>query len=56
MQESVAVFLMVSFSFALVLIMKRDSLPDKLRRPLAMLALVMVALAFAFLVRSFFPQ
>lgn len=55
MAETVAIFLVVAFSFALVLIMKRDSLPDKLRRPLALLAAVMVVSAFALMIRSFFP-
>ena len=52
--ERIVIFLIAAFSFALVLIMKRDSIPDKLRRPLAILSLVMVAAAFVLLVCSFF--
>lgn len=54
MAETIVVFLIVAFSFALVLIMKRDALPDNMRRPLAAMAVVMVAAAFVFMICSFF--
>ena len=53
-QEIIVVFLIVSFSLGLVLIMKKDSLPDRLRRPLAVMAVAMVAISFALMVYSFF--
>lgn len=52
--ESVVLMLIVSFSLALVLILKRESIPDRLRRPLALLSLVLVAVSFALMVYSFF--
>lgn len=52
--EIIVVFLIVSFSLGLVLIMKKESLPDRLRRPLAMMAVAMVAISFALMVYSFF--
>ncbi|CAG7625376.1 hypothetical protein PAESOLCIP111_02719 [Paenibacillus solanacearum] len=50
---SIITFLIVSFSLALILIMKKDSLPSGVKRPLALLALVMVAFSFALIVYSF---
>ncbi|CAG7650643.1 hypothetical protein ACFQI7_22010 [Paenibacillus allorhizosphaerae] len=50
---SIITFLIVSFSLALVLIMKKDSLPSGVKRPLALLALVMVAFSFVLIVYSF---
>lgn len=52
--ESVVLMIIVSFSLALVLIMKKDSIPERLRRPLALLSIVMIAVSFALMVYSFF--
>lgn len=52
--ERIVILLIVSFSFALILIMKRHSIPDKLRRPLAVFALFLVAVSFALMLYSFF--
>lgn len=47
-------FIIVSFCFALVLIMKKETLPSHVKRPLAILALVMVVFSFTLIVYSFF--
>lgn len=52
--EQIVIALIVSFSFALILIMKRETIPDKLRRPLAIMASFMVFLSFALMLYSFF--
>lgn len=52
--EQIVIALIVSFSFALILIMKRDAIPDKLRRPLAIMASFLVLLSFALMLYSFF--
>lgn len=52
--ERIVIFLIVAFSFALVVIMKQESIPGKLRRPLAVMGLFMVVLAFVLLLYSFF--
>lgn len=51
-------FILVSFAFALVLIFKKkDSIPHRAKkRPMALLALVMIVLAFGFIVYSFFTM
>ncbi|WP_091168242.1 hypothetical protein [Paenibacillus sp. 1_12] len=51
---SILTFIIVAFCFALILILKRDSLPSGVKRPLAIMALVMVAFAFTLIVYSFF--
>jgi hypothetical protein len=51
---SILTFIIVSFCFALILIMKKDTLPSGMKRPLAILALVMVAFSFSLIVYSFF--
>ncbi|WP_081823918.1 hypothetical protein [Paenibacillus sp. UNC451MF] len=51
---SILTFIIVSFCFALILIMKRETLPSGIKRPLAILALVMVAFSFSLIVYSFF--
>ena len=52
--EIVLIYIIVAFSFALILIMKRDSLPERLKRPLAILASLLVAFAFFLIVYGFF--
>jgi cytochrome c biogenesis factor len=53
---SVITFIIVSFSLALVLIMKRDSLPSQIKRPMALIAIVLISFAFFLLVYSFFQM
>ncbi|NEN82907.1 hypothetical protein [Paenibacillus elgii] len=52
---SILTFMIISFSLALILIMKKDSLPANVKRPLAILALVMVSFSFVLMIFSFFP-
>ncbi|ANE48306.1 signal transduction histidine kinase [Paenibacillus swuensis] len=47
-------FIIVAFSFALVLILSRNNIAPGFRRGLALAAIVMVAFAFFLLVYSFF--
>lgn len=49
---SVILFLIVSFSLAVILIMKKDSIPPQLRRGLALIAVVLVSCSFFLLVFS----
>ncbi|MBP1154740.1 hypothetical protein ACVLD2_001352 [Paenibacillus sp. PvR052] len=51
---SVVTFMILSFSLALVLIMKKDTLPPGVKRPLAIIALVLVSFSFVLLIFSFF--
>ncbi|MCS7460186.1 hypothetical protein N0M98_08535 [Paenibacillus doosanensis] len=51
---SILTFIIVSFCFALILIMKKDTLPSGFKRPLAILAIVMVVFSFTLIVYSFF--
>jgi len=48
--EAIAAFVVAAFSFAAVLILKKDSLPPRLRRRLALAALALILLAFVFVV------
>ena len=50
---SIVTFIIISFSLALILIMKKDTLSPGVKRPLALLALVMVAFSFGLLIYSF---
>lgn len=50
---SILTFLIVSFSLALVLIMKRDTIPPQMKRYLALIAIVMVGVSFFLIVYSF---
>ncbi|OUN00338.1 MAG: hypothetical protein BAA02_04410 [Paenibacillaceae bacterium ZCTH02-B3] len=45
-------FILSAFALAAVLIMRRDSIPPKLRRGMAIFTLVLVTLAFILLVYS----
>lgn len=51
---SILTFILVSFCLAVILIMKKDSLPAPMKRYLALLAIVMVSLSFVLIVVSFF--
>lgn len=54
--NSSLLFLLVSTCLALVIIWKRESIPERLRRPLATATLVMVSAAFIMLVVSLFKM
>jgi hypothetical protein len=51
---SILTFVLVSFCLAIILIMKKDSLPAQMKRYLALLAIVMVSLSFVLILFSFF--
>jgi len=51
---TILTFIIVSFCLALILILKRDAIAPPMKRYLAMLALVMVAMSFVLIVMSFF--
>lgn len=51
--ETFVIFIIAAFSFAFILILKRSSIPEKLRRPLAIMTLVMVVFAFFLIVYTF---
>lgn len=46
-------FLLTSFALAGVVILKKDAIPPRVRRPLAILSLVMVVTSFVMLVMAF---
>ncbi|MGG1551433.1 MULTISPECIES: hypothetical protein [Paenibacillus] len=51
---SILTFVIVSFCLAIILIMKKDTLPPQMKRYLALLAIVMVAVSFFLILFSFF--
>jgi DMSO/TMAO reductase YedYZ heme-binding membrane subunit len=53
MNGSLLTFIIVSFALALVIIMKRETIPMPMRRYLAIFALVAVAFSFFLVVYSF---
>jgi hypothetical protein len=52
--SGILTFMIVAFAYALIIIMKRESLPERLRRPLALTGIVLVLLAFILMMVSFF--
>lgn len=44
--NSSILYMIVTFSLAIIIIWKRENLPAKLKRPLAFLTLIMVSAAF----------
>jgi hypothetical protein len=50
---SILTFVIVAFSLGAILIMKKDTLPSHVRRPMALLAIFMIACAFFLVVFSF---
>lgn len=52
--EIILIFLILSFSSALIVLMKKDSIPKHMLRPLAMLSAFMVVCAFGLMIYSFF--
>jgi hypothetical protein len=51
---SILTFIIVSFCLALILILKKDSIPAQVKRYLALLALVMITMSFVLILMSFF--
>lgn len=51
---SILTFVLVSFCLAIILIIKKDSLPAQMKRYLALLAIVMVSFSFVLILISFF--
>ncbi|WP_342773051.1 hypothetical protein [Paenibacillus flagellatus] len=49
---SIALFTILAFSLALILIMKKDTIPPQMRRMLALVAVVLVSCAFFLIVFS----
>jgi threonine/homoserine/homoserine lactone efflux protein len=56
MQSSGAIvtFIIVAFCLAAVVILRKDTIPEALRRPIAIGTLFMIAAAFVMLLISFF--
>lgn len=52
--ETLVVFIILAFALAAVIIMKKEAIPDRLRRPLAIVTLFLIVSAFVFLMLSFF--
>ncbi|WP_040951646.1 hypothetical protein [Gorillibacterium massiliense] len=50
--QTSATFIIVAFCFAAVLILSKDRIPGKIRRYLAMMAMVMVIFSFVLIVIS----
>lgn len=53
---SIITFMIVSFALAIVIILKKDSLPDQVKKPLAMITLVMVISSFVMMLVYFFSM
>jgi len=51
--QSFITFIIVSFVFAGVILLKRESLPEKLKRPLALFALFLIITSFVLILYSF---
>ncbi len=51
--SSLFIFLLASFGFAFAIILKKDQIPEPLRRPLAIIALILVLISFGTLVAAF---
>ncbi|GIP33845.1 hypothetical protein J2TS4_30550 [Paenibacillus sp. J2TS4] len=52
--KTVLTFVIVSFCLAGVLILKRDSIPDRIRKFLALTTLVLICFSFFLIVYMFF--
>lgn len=52
-QDHLLIFVIASFALAGVILMKRESIPDKLRRPLAAFSVFMVLCSFVFIMIAF---
>lgn len=56
MMTSSVIFIIAAFALAAVTIMKRDTLPPKMRKGLALISLVMIVFAFFLIVYSLFTM
>ncbi|MEF2965551.1 hypothetical protein V3851_06875 [Paenibacillus sp. M1] len=54
--DSLVIFIICAFALGVVIILSKNNIPPKLRRGFAIVAIVMVAVAFCLLVYSFFSM
>ena len=52
--SEIITFIIVAFAFAIIVIWKKESLPERARRPLALFALALVISAFVLMMIGFF--
>ncbi|WP_373232843.1 hypothetical protein [Cohnella sp.] len=52
--EATIIFVIASFSMAVILIMSRERIPESMRRSMAILSILFVLFAFFLIVYSFF--
>jgi DMSO/TMAO reductase YedYZ heme-binding membrane subunit len=52
LESSVVIMLLVSFCLAGVIILKKEAIPERIRAPLALIAVILVLASFAMLVVS----
>jgi hypothetical protein len=52
--QMILTFMIVAFSFAIIIIWQRESIPERARRPLAIFAIFLVVCAFVLMMISFF--
>lgn len=50
--SNILIFIVSAFLLGVVIIVKKDSLPQKLRRPLAIISILMIAFAFFLIMYS----
>lgn len=53
---SFVIFLIASFVFAWIISFKRDTIPEKLRKPLAMIAIGLVTISFVLLLFALYSM
>lgn len=53
---STVIFIIAAFSLGAIIIMKRDSLPQGLRRGMAIVAITLIAFAFFLIVYAFYTM
>ncbi|WP_238190919.1 hypothetical protein [Paenibacillus sp. L3-i20] len=54
--SSTIIFIIAAFSLGLVVILKRDTLPPKMRRGMAIVSISLIAFAFFLIVYSLFKM
>jgi hypothetical protein len=52
--QSTVIFIIASFSLAVILILSRERIPESMRRTMAILSILFVLFAFFLIVYSFF--
>jgi hypothetical protein len=52
--EATIIFIISAFGLAIVLILSRERIPESMRRPMAILSILLVLFAFFLIVYSFF--